>query len=98
MKHFALFYDYVGDFRDKRAPHRPAHLELCKASIAAGRLELGGAFGDDPPMGMLLFKGESPAVAEDFARADPYVTNGVVLAWRVREWMTVVGPQALTKI
>ena len=96
MKHFVLLYDYVLDFRDKRAPHRPAHLALCKASIAQGGLQLGGAFNDDPPMGMLLFKGETAAVAEEFARVDPYVANGVATSWRVREWVTVVGPEALT--
>ena len=56
------------------------------------------AFADDPPMGLLLFKGETPQAAEAFARADPYVQNGVVLSWRVREWVTVVGPMALTKV
>jgi uncharacterized protein YciI len=43
---------------------------------------------------VLLFQGTSPAVAEAFARADPYVTNGLVTHWRVREWTTVVGPMA----
>ena len=61
-------------------------------------MQLGGAFADDPPQGLLLFKGETAAVAENFAKADPYVLNGVVLSWRVREWTTVVGPLALTKV
>ncbi|GIL06595.1 MAG: hypothetical protein BroJett031_31150 [Betaproteobacteria bacterium] len=43
---------------------------------------------------MLLFQGDSPAVAEAFARADPYVKNGIVTRWRVRRWTTVVGPLA----
>jgi uncharacterized protein YciI len=30
-------------------------------------------------------------VAEDFARADPYVRNGLVTRWRVREWSVVIG-------
>jgi hypothetical protein len=47
---------------------------------------------------MLLFKSASASVAEDFARADPYVLNGVVTSWRVREWVTVVGAGALTKV
>ena len=98
MKHFALIYDYVPDFREKRAPFRGRHLDYANASVARGELQLGGAFADDPPNGMLLFKGESPEVAADFARADPYVLNGVVTAWRVREWITVVGPEALTKV
>jgi uncharacterized protein YciI len=43
---------------------------------------------------LLLFKADSPRVAETFARADPYVTNGLVVRWRVREWTTVVGDGA----
>jgi uncharacterized protein len=30
-------------------------------------------------------------VAERFAADDPYVRNGLVRSWRVREWTTVVG-------
>ncbi len=98
MKHFCLFYEYPADFRERRAPHRPAHLEHANASVARDELQLGGAFTDDPPQGLLLFKGEIAAVAENFAKADPYVLNGVVNSWRVREWTTVVGPLALTKV
>jgi len=29
-----------------------------------------------------------------FAAADPYVANGLVTQWRVREWTTVVGAEA----
>jgi uncharacterized protein len=43
---------------------------------------------------VLLFKGASPAAAESFAKADPYVTNGLVTTWRVREWTTVIGKDA----
>ncbi|MBL8544070.1 MAG: YciI family protein [Hyphomonadaceae bacterium] len=99
MKHFLLIYDYVPDYLEKRTPLRPAHLELARAATERGELELGGAVpNDDPPFGLLLFRGESPQVAEDFARADPYVTNGVVKSWRVREWVAVVGTNALTKV
>ena len=37
---------------------------------------------------------DSPAAAEAFAVADPYVRAGLVTRWRVREWTTVVGPDA----
>ncbi len=98
MKHFLLFYDYPADFRDRRAPHRAMHIAYANASAARDELQLGGAFADDPPAGMLLFKAESAETAEAFARADPYVINGVVSVWRVREWTTVVGAAALTQI
>jgi uncharacterized protein YciI len=99
MKHFLLIYDYVPDYLERRGPLRSAHLELARASVARGELQLGGAVPhDDPPFGLLLFKAETGQVAEDFARADPYVTRGVVATWRVREWITVVGEGALTQV
>ena len=41
-----------------------------------------------------MFTGEDKRVAEDFARDDPYVVNGLVARWHVREWTTVVGNDA----
>lgn len=98
MKHFVLIYDYVPDYMEKRAPHRPVHLEHARASVARDELQLGGAFTDEPWQGMLVFKAETAATAEAFAAGDPYVLHGVVKSWRVREWVTVAGPMALTKV
>ncbi len=99
MKHFLLLYTYAPDYLEKRAAVRPAHLALANASVARGELQLGGAVpSDEPPFGLLLFKAETAQVAEDFASADPYVAQGVVTAWRVREWITVVGEDALTRV
>ncbi len=99
MKHFLLIYEYAPNYLEKRAPLRPAHLELARASVARDELQLGGAVPqEDPPYGLLLFKAETASVAEEFARGDPYVTQGVVASWRVREWITVVGEGALTKV
>jgi uncharacterized protein len=47
---------------------------------------------------VLLFQGDSPAAAERFAAADPYVRNGLVRRWRVRQWMTVGGAAAATPV
>ena len=52
---------------------------------------LAGALADPVDKAVLLFKGDSAEAAEKFARADPYVTNGIVKRWRVREWTTVAG-------
>jgi hypothetical protein len=51
-----------------------------------------------PTARMILFRGDSPSPAEEFARNDPYVVNGVVKRWYVREWTTVVGKEAETKV
>jgi len=92
--HYLLFYDVVEDYADRRIPFRAAHLAHARGAAARGELLLGGALADPIDGAVLLFRGSSPAAALAFAAADPYVTNGLVTRWRVREWTTVVGPDA----
>ena len=92
--HYLLIYDYVPDYMARRAEVRAAPVAHARESIARDELVLGGAFADEPPGAVLLFTASSPAVVEEFARVDPYVLNGLVTRWRVREWKTVVGTDA----
>ncbi|HVN30490.1 MAG TPA: YciI-like protein [Thermoanaerobaculaceae bacterium] len=92
--HYLLFYDVVPDYAERRTPFRAAHLALARRAVTRGELILGGALADPVDGAMLFFKGSSPEVAASFAKADPYVTNGLVTRWYVREWTTVVGPDA----
>lgn len=92
--HYLLFYDYMADVVNRRASFRAAHLAHARRAVARGDLVLGGALANPVDGAVLLFRGSSAQVAEDFAKADPYVTNGLVTNWRVREWTTVVGPDA----
>ena len=92
--HYLLIYDVVDDYVTRRAPLRAAHLAHARASVERGELVLGGALANPPDGAILLFRGESPAAADAFARADPYVLNGLVKTWRVREWTTVIGRDA----
>jgi uncharacterized protein YciI len=55
---------------------------------------LAGAFAKSADGAVFLFRGDSPQAAEDFAKSDPYVLNGLVTRWWVREWTTVVGRDA----
>jgi len=91
MKHFALMYDVVDGFVDKRMAFRPAHLELIRAAHGRGELLLAGALGDPPDGALLVFRADSAEVAERFATADPYVTGGLVTRWSVRPWNVVIG-------
>ena len=59
---------------------------------------LGGALANPADGVVVLFEGDSPAAAEAFAREDPYVKHGLVTAWRVREWTTVVGTDAAVRL
>jgi uncharacterized protein YciI len=97
MKHFLLFYDFVPDYLERRVPLRGEHFKLARAAQARGELVLGGALSDPLDSAVILFVGDR-AVAEQFAEADPYVRGGLVKAWRVREWITVVGADATTEV
>jgi uncharacterized protein YciI len=98
VKHFLLFYETAPDYLDRRPAFRDDHLAYAKAAVERGELVLGGALADPPDRAVLLFRAESAAVAEDFAADDPYVLNGVVTGWSVREWTTVVGPEAAIRL
>jgi len=88
--YYALTYETVPDHATRRTPYRPDHLALVKEFHTDGRLVMAGAF--NPIEGaLLIFKGESPEVVEAFVARDPYVQNGLVTAWRCREWTVVVG-------
>ena len=96
--HFLLLYDVAPDYLTRRGEYRAEHLALGWAAHARGELVLGGALADPVDGAVLLFRGDSPAVAESFAAADPYVRNGLVTRWRVRPWTTVVGETAATPV
>jgi uncharacterized protein YciI len=98
MKHYLLQYDLAPDYLDRRPQFRNQHLSLAWQAHARGELVLAGALADPVDGAVFLFRGESPAAAEAFARADPYVKNGLIRAWRVRGWMTVVGADAATPV
>ncbi len=88
--YFALFYDTVDNFVERRQPYRAEHLAFAERAHREGHLLLGGAF--NPADGALLvFRTSDRSVVEKFAQNDPYVVKGLVRAWRVREWTVVIG-------
>jgi len=92
--HYILFYDVVDDYVARRAPLRTQHLGHARQAFERGDLVLAGALAEPADGAVLVFRGPSPEAAEAFARADPYVRGGLVTAWRVRKWATVVGEGA----
>ena len=102
--HYLLVYDLAPDYLSRRGEFRAEHLALAWASHDRGEMVLGGAVGsptgpgDPVDTAILMFQGDSPAAAEAFAKADPYVKHGLVARWRVRSWTTVVGASAATPV
>jgi hypothetical protein len=96
--HFLLKYDVAPDYLQRRGDFRADHLKRAWEAHDRGELVLAGALTDPVDGAVLLFKGDSPDAAARFAEQDPYVRNGLVTRWRVREWTTVVGTDAATPV
>lgn len=92
--HFLLFYELSEDYLQRRGEFRGAHLAKAWGASERGELVLAGALANPVDGAVILFRGDSPEIAENFAKSDPYVTSGIVKRWYVREWTTVVGEQA----
>ena len=89
MTHRILFYDYVEDILERRGPYREAHLAGLRAALEAGQVEMAGPVGEPPHGAVIVFGDVEPEVVEAFARSDPYVEAGLVVAWRVEPWNVV---------
>jgi uncharacterized protein YciI len=90
MAYFALIYDVVDDYLERRAQFRDEHLALARTAKERGELVLAGAFSEPADGALLIFRVEDRSVVEKFANSDPYVTNGLVRSWRVRPWTVVI--------
>ena len=96
--HYLLFYDVAPDYLERRGQFRAEHLAFAWKACNRSELILAGALADPVDGAVLLFRGNSPDVAERFAAADPYVKQGLVTRWRVRLWNTVVGETATSPV
>ena len=88
--HHCLFYDYVEDVLEKRAPFRDAHLAHAREWKDDGRIVMAGALGSPPHGALFVFRVEDPAQIEQFVEADPYVSGEIVTAHRVVPWNVVI--------
>lgn len=89
--YYLLIYHTVSDYLERRSQYREAHLKLVQKAHEHGNLLMAGALEDPADMAVLVFKAESPKMAAEFARNDPYVIHGLVKTWEVRPWNVVIG-------
>jgi uncharacterized protein YciI len=89
--YYILSYKTVENYVEKRAPHREEHLAYARAAHERGELVMAGALAEPADSAVLVFKGDAPRAAEEFARNDPYVKNGLIAEWNVRPWTVVIG-------
>jgi uncharacterized protein YciI len=89
--YYILFYKADADYIEKRTPFRPEHLALATKYKDEGKIIMAGALADPADGSAIVFKTDSLADVEEFAKNDPYVTNGVVKEWNIRPWNVVIG-------
>ena len=87
---YALFYDYVEDIVERRAPFREEHLGKLGEVKAQIRMLMGGALGDPPHGALIVFDVDDPAIVEEWVKNDPYVINGLVTEHRIEYWNVVI--------
>jgi len=85
MPKYVLLYESADDVRSKAPLHFPAHVARWKEFQRDGTLLMIGTFANPQDEGsMAIFT--TREAAEAFATGDPFVLNGVVRRWSIREW------------
>jgi uncharacterized protein len=86
-----VFYESSPDVLTLAPQHFPAHQARLRDFHGRGLLLMVGTFGDPVKEGsMAIFSTREGA--EEFVAGDPFVLNGVVSSWTLREWNEVLAP------
>ena len=88
--HLVLEYTLADDYLQRRAALREEHLALLRAAHERGELLMAGALPDPHDRALLVWTAPREVV-ERFAGSDPYVVQGLVTGWTIRQWDVVVG-------
>lgn len=84
-----LLYQSADDVARKAPPHFPAHLARIHEFHDRGEILLVGTFGDPQAEGsMAVFT--TRAAAQAFVDGDPFVREGVVSGWQIRDWNEIL--------
>jgi uncharacterized protein YciI len=87
---YVVLYESADNVLEKAPAHFPAHSERVDEFHARGTLLLTGTFADPQEGAMAIFT--TREAAEEFIDGDPFVLNGVVRRFEIREWNEVLAP------
>lgn len=83
-----MFYEVAPDGMAKAQANVAAHRARLQEFHARGVLLMAGPFANPLEGAMGVFT--TRAAAEEFIQGDPFVLNGVVAKWTLREWHEVL--------
>ena len=83
-----MFYEIAADGMPKAQANIKEHRARLNDFHARGVLLMAGPFANPAEGAMGVFT--SRAAAEEFIQGDPFVINGVVAKWSLREWNEVL--------
>ena len=85
---YVLYYQSAPDVAEKAPIHGAAHRAHWNEFLSNGTLLMIGPFANPLEGAMAIFT--TREAAESFAKADPFVLNGVVKDWVVRDWLEAI--------
>lgn len=89
---FVVLYESADDVAARAPAHYPAHRARIDDFHRRGAVLMIGTFGDPQREGsMAIFP--TRADAESFVAEDPFVVNGVVKSYQIREWNEILTPE-----
>ena len=88
---YVLYYQPSADVAAKAPVHVAAHRARWQQFVSDGTLLMIGPFSNPREGAMGIFT--TRAAAETFAAGDPFVLNGVIERWHVREWAEAIVPE-----
>ena len=92
---YVVLYESAPDVARRAPVYMDAHVARWRQFQQRGELLMIGTFSnpqDEGSMGIFTTR----AAAEAFVKDDPFVLNGVVQAYHIREWREVLWPDAQT--
>jgi uncharacterized protein YciI len=82
---YVVLYESADDVAGRAPAHFPAHKARLNDFHRRGDILMVGTFADPQTQGsMAIFP--TRAAAESFVAGDPFVINGVVKSYEIREW------------
>lgn len=92
MNTYAVLWTYTAD-AEQVARHRDTHMQYIKGLAAEGAIVEEGGWRDGSGA-LIVFRARDREQLKGYLDADPFTTEGVIVATQIHEWAAAIGPIA----